>query len=234
MSMCAICRRATEDGVHACPRHAAELRAWLAELPGQARLLEQFLAPAGAPAAGRLGGTGRATAPVPVDLRVLVLLAGGRHDPTGPDDDGQAPITAILGAWAGHITYHYPAVTRDAYGTARVQPCDQAWPRYGETITGYCIWLTRYLPYAAAHPWIGDLHRQLGALIDRVRDLTHTVPHRHPQAAPCPQCDEHALVAVDGQWGITCEACGHHLDPDTYAQHAADFLQAHQAATDAA
>ncbi|WP_228915946.1 hypothetical protein [Streptomyces sp. DH20] len=229
MSMCAVCRRATQPGLHACPRHTAELRAWLAELPGQTRLLErEFLAPAAAPAQGRIGGTGRATAPVPVDLRVVTLLGPGHADILGADDDGTVPILAWLGAWAGYIAYTYPAVTRDPYGTAHVQPCDQAWPRHHETTAGYCVWLTRYLPYAAAHPWVGDLHRQLEALIDRVRDLTHAVPHRHPQGAPCPKCDAHALVAVDGQLGITCDSCGHHLDIDTYAAHAAAFLHTHQ------
>ena len=231
MSSCAVCRRATEAGLHACPRHTAELRAWLAELPAQALLLQQFLAPAGAPAAGRLGGTGRAHAPVPVDLRVLTLLGPGHADTISADDDGTVPILALLGGWAGHIAYTHPATTRDAHGTAHTRPCEQAWPSHGETINGWCIWLTRYLPYALTHPWIGDLHRQLGDLIARIRDLTHAVPHTHPQGAPCPQCKAFALVAVDGRWGITCEACGHYLEPDAYAQHAAAYLHDHQAAT---
>lgn len=234
MSMCAVCRRATEAGLHACPRHAAELRAWLTELPAQALLLQRFLTPAGAPAQGRLGGTGRPTAPVPVDLRVLTLLGPGHADPRSPDDDGTVPIRALLGAWAGHIAYTYPSVARDRHGTAHVRPCEQAWPCLGETITGWCAWLTRYLPYALAHPWVGEMHRQIGALLDRVRDLTHDVPHSHPQGAPCPQCDAFALVAVDGLWGITCEACGHHLEPDSYTEHAAAFLQTHQSTTDGA
>ncbi|MEV5010202.1 hypothetical protein ACFY0A_28080 [Streptomyces sp. NPDC001698] len=35
------------------------------------------------------------------------------------------PILAFLGAWAGHIAYHYPAAGRDAYGTARTQPANR-------------------------------------------------------------------------------------------------------------
>jgi len=230
MSACAICRRATDTGLHACPPHLAELRGWLAELLEQTRLLPEFLAPAGAPAAGRLGGTGRAHAPIPVDLRVLTLLGPGHADVLGADDDGTVPIRAWLGGWAGYIAYTYPAYTRDRHGTAHVQPCDHAWPRYGETTAGYCVWLTRYLPYAAGHPWIGDLHRQLGTLLGRVRDLTHTVPRRHRQGAPCPRCDAFALDAVDGRWGITCDACGHHLDQDAYDKHAAAYLTAHDPA----
>ncbi|MFG2515984.1 hypothetical protein [Streptomyces sp. NPDC048584] len=230
MTGCAICYRATEPGVHACPRHTAELRAWLAELPSQARLLEEeFLTPAGAPAAGRLGPAGRAHAPVPVDLRVLTLLGPGHVDPQGDDDeDGTVPILVILGGWAGYIAYRFPAVVRDRHGTVHVMPCDQARPRHGETVTGWCQWLARYLPYAITHPWVGDLHRQLGALLGRIRDLTHAVPHRHPQGAPCPGCDAFALVAVDGRAGITCDACGHHLEPDAYADHAAAVLHTHQ------
>ncbi|MFF5958455.1 hypothetical protein [Streptomyces luteogriseus] len=232
MSSCTVCHRATDAGLHACPRHTAELRAWLAELPEQARLLPQFLTPAGAPAAGRLGGTGRAHSPAPVDLRVLTLLGPGHADPTSADDDGTVPILALLGAWAGHIAYTYPSAARDPYGTAHTRPCEQAWPSHGESITGWCIWLTRYLPYALTHPWIGDLHRQLGDLIARIRDLTHATPHKHHQGAPCPRCGTFALVATDGQLDITCEACGHHLTPEAYAEHRTDFLHAHQAATD--
>ncbi|WP_281155156.1 hypothetical protein [Streptomyces sp. HYC2] len=238
MTACAICPRVAPDGQHACLLHADDLRGWLAELPYQARLLEAFVVPSASPVQGRLGGTGRAHAPVPVDLRVLVLLAPGHADPPAgrdEDDDETVPIRAILGAWAGHIAYHYPAAGRDAYGTARTQPCSQAWPRHGETISGWCAWLTAYLPFTLTLPpaTVAQLHRQLGDLVHRVRDLTHAVPHRHPQGAPCPDCESFALVRTDGKWGITCEACGHHLEPDAYDEHAARFLKAVQApATD--
>ncbi|GGZ80319.1 hypothetical protein ACFOOM_07650 [Streptomyces echinoruber] len=229
MSTCTICPRTAPDGQHACPLHADELRAWLAELPRQAALLEQFVVPAGRPAAGRLGGTGRAHAPVPVDLRVLALLGPGHaHAPAGsPYEEaaGTIPLRAWLDGWAGYIAYTYPAVTRDPYGTAHVQPCEAARPRRGATIAGWCAWLTAYLPYVLAHPWVSDLHRQLGDLLTHLRDLTHAVPHRHHQAAPCPKCQSFALVTVDGQWGITCEACGHHLERTAYDDHAARFLR---------
>lgn len=218
--------------------HAGELRGWLTELPQQVRLLEEFVAPATQPAEGRLGGTGRAHAPLPVDLRVLVLLAPGHADPptnpfAGEDGDDTIPIPAFLDAWAGHIAYSYPAVARDPYGTAHTRPCEQAWPRHGATITGWCAWLTAYLPYVITQPYVGDLHRQLGDLLARIRDLTHAVPHRHHKTAPCPKCEAFALVAVDGQWGITCQACGHHLERVDYDQHAADFLQTVQASASA-
>lgn len=229
MSNCPLCHRTAVDGEYLCQLHAGELHDRLAELPAQARLLEQFVIPAGAPAQGRLGGTGRATAPVPVDLRVLVLLGPGHYDPATPDDDGQAPILATLGAWAGHIAYTYPATYRDPYGTVRTEPCDEAWPAHGNTITSWCAWLTAYLPYALTLPSAPELHRAVDNLVHRIRDITHTVPHRHPMAAPCPSCDAFALVRTDGQWRITCTACGHRLDPQTYDEHAAAVLEREQA-----
>ncbi|WP_406262536.1 hypothetical protein OIA45_39675 [Streptomyces chartreusis] len=227
MASCTICPRTAEDGHHTCPLHAAELREWLAELPAQAELLGDFLAPESRPAAGRTGGTGRAHSPVPVDLRVLTLLGPGHAETRSEDDDGTIPILAWLDGWAGHIAYTYPSVSRDPHGTTHIQPCEAARPastrpdgrRHGPTVTGWCIWLTRYLPYVLAHPWAGDFHRQLGDLIDRVRDLTHAVPHRHHYAAPCPVCEAFDLGAVDGQDGITCGVCGHHLSHTDYDQH---------------
>ncbi|OSZ58681.1 hypothetical protein OQI_20460 [Streptomyces pharetrae CZA14] len=231
MSTCALCARPAADGLHACPRHAADLRQWLAELPQQAALLQEFLVPASSTAQGRLGGTGRAHAPVPVDLRVLTLLGPGRYDAVpGTDDDGTAPIAAVLGAWAGHIAYHHPAVTRDAHGTAQVRPCDQAWPTDGETIASWCAWLTAYLPFTLTLPVVADFHQALEQLIHRVRNLTHATPHHHRQTAPCPQCNAFGLVTIDGHWEISCEICGHHLTPEAYADHAAALLQAHQSA----
>ncbi|MFJ4687074.1 hypothetical protein [Streptomyces sp. NPDC088789] len=237
MADCAVCHRDTTPGTHICPGHGADLRAWLAELPGQVKLLEdEFVAP-GTPGEGRTGigaRQGRAHAPLPVDLTVLNLLGPGRADPTGPDDDGEAPLLALLSGWAGYIAYTYPSVARDQYGTAHTRPCEKAVPRDGRsvrrTVPGWCAWLTAYLPYAGGHPWIGDLHDQVGRLTARIRDLTHAVPHQHPQTAPCPRCQAFGLVTVDGRPGITCTVCGHHLDPDAYARHAHEVLHAHQTA----
>lgn len=229
MTSCTVCPRTSPDGQHLCLVHSGELRGWLAELPRQARLLAEFLAPSASPAAGRIGGTGRATAPVPVDLRVLVLLGPGRYDPApGTDDDGDAPIAATLGAWAGHIAYHYPSIgwhpDRDPDTTLYVLPCQQAQPAHGETITSWCNWLTAYLPFTLTLPAAAYLHQGLSDLIHRIRSLTHATPRQHPQAAPCPQCDAYALARTDGLWGITCQACGHTLEPEAYDQHAARVL----------
>lgn len=229
---CLIChRREPTGGPYACPVCADELRGWLNELPQQARLLEEFVAPAGRPARGRLGGTGRAHAPMPVDIRVLALLGPGHPGPVGdPDDDTDTtvPIHVFLAGWAGHIAYTYPATTRDPYGTAHTRPCEQAWPSQGATITGWCAWLTAYLPYTLTQQLIGELHRQLGDLLHRIRDLTHAVPHSQEMAASCPKCDHFALARTDGRWRIHCSNCGHSMDPLAYDEHAAAFLQTHQ------
>ncbi|MET8826548.1 hypothetical protein ABZX40_36450 [Streptomyces sp. NPDC004610] len=229
---CAVCHRTTTPGTHICPGHLADLRAHLAELPRLVRLLEaEFVAASGSPARGRIGSTGRAHAPVPVDLRVLTLLGPGRVDPAGPDDDGTVPILALLDEWAGHLAYTYSSASRDRHGTQHTQPCEAAVPRSGYTVTGWCAWLTAYLPYAAGLPAVGDLHHQLHRLTDRLYDLTHAVPHSHPQTAPCPHCQAFGLVAVDGRDGITCTVCGHHLTTTAYAHHARAHLDAHQPAT---
>ncbi|MEU3255986.1 hypothetical protein [Streptomyces sp. NPDC006997] len=211
MSSCTVCPRAAGEGLHACPHHAAELRAWLAELPVQAELLAACVASSASPAQGRRGG-GRAHSPAPVDWRVLALLGPGHPDARHPDDDGTAPIRPLLDAWAGTIAYTHPATYRDPHGTAHTTPCEAAHPRHGDTITGWCTWLTAYLPYALTQEWVGDLHHQVGDLVHRARAITGHHPHRRPYtAAPCPQCRAYGLVAVDGQPGLLCDTCGHHL-----------------------
>lgn len=226
MSSCSACPRTAPDGHHLCPLCTDDIRGWLTELPAQARLLaDEFLTPGAAPRQGRIGGTGRAHSPVPVDLRVLNLLLPGRYDPVpGTDDDGEAPIAATLAAWAGHIAYTYPSVHRDRHGTAHARPCEQARPAGGTGLGAWCAWLTAYLPYIATIPAAAEFHEQLGDLVHRVRGLTHTEPRTHPRDAPCPACQAYRLVSVDGQDHITCKACGHRLTPAEYDQHTAAFL----------
>lgn len=231
MTRCARCPRTAPDEQHLCLVHSAELRDWLTELPGQVRLLAEFLAPSGGRSQGRSGG--RAHAPVPVDLRVLALLGPGHLDPPPGAPPEDVPIDALLGGWAGYIAYTYPAIgwhpDRDRSATLYIGACEQAAARHGPTTAGWCAWLTAYLPYALTHPWAADLHRSIGDVIRRVRDLTHAVPHDHPQAAPCPACDAYGLVRTDGRWHVHCRVCGHQLDPDAYDRHAADVYAQQQA-----
>jgi Zn ribbon nucleic-acid-binding protein len=234
VSSCSACPRTAPDGHHLCPLCADQVRGWLAELPHQTALLAEFLAPATAPSQGRTGGTGRAHSPVPVDLRVLVLLGPGHPGPVGTtedDTDTTVPVHAFLTGWAGHIAYTYPAVHRDPHGTEHTEPCQQARAAGGRSITAWCAWLTAYLPYTLTLPAAAELHHQLGDLIRRVRGLTHTEPRTRPRAAPCPQCDACALVRTDGRWNVHCTACGHHMTPEAYDQHASTVLHTHRTGT---
>lgn len=227
MSSCLTCPRTAADGTHACTACTQQLRAWLAELPGQLPLLRLALLPEGRPKQGRIGGTGNATAPVPLNLDALNLIAPGWPEPPADpygDATGPVPICPLLAGWAGFIAYEHAAVTRDVHGTVHVRPCDGAHSSRGATVAGWCHWLTAYLPYAITRPWIRDLYVQLDDLMARIRDLTHATPHRHPKDAPCPACQAFALVETDGQWGITCEACGEHLEPEQYTAHTKTVL----------
>lgn len=230
MTNCTICPRTAPPGEHACTVCTDELRGWLAEIPRHAHLLQALLTPSAAPAAGRIGGTGRAHAPVPVDLRVLALIGPGSLDaPDDPDDPGALPIRTRLAGWAGRIAYSYRAVRTDQAGTQHVTRCAQAVPRHGHTIAGWCAWLTAYLPYTATRPWIGDLHQQIGDLVHHLRNLTQTTPRTHSYAAPCPSCEACALTRTDGHWHISCSLCAHQMTPEEYDQHAASVLQERQA-----
>ncbi len=235
MSSCAVCPRTAPDGDRLCPLCADDVRGWLAELPHQTALLDEFLAPAAAPGQGRIGGTGRAHSPVPVDLRVLTLLGPGHPGPVGApedDDDTTVPVLVFLTGWAGHIAYTYTAVHIDQHGTTHTEPCEQARARTdgGRSITAWCAWLTAYLPYTLTLPQASELHRQLGDLVHRIRGLTHTEPRTDPRTAPCPACDEFALAHTDGRPHVHCTSCGHNLTLDAYDQHTAEFLKTTQAA----
>ncbi|PWG08764.1 hypothetical protein DF268_35935 [Streptomyces sp. V2] len=236
---CTICPRPAPEDTYACPACLDDIRGWLSELPRQAALLaDEFLAPGAAPVQGRIGGTGRAHSPVPVDLRVLVLLAPGHAVPVGaPEDDTDhtVPIRALVTGWAHYFASTYPTVHRDRHGTAHVTrdaqplpPRDHRTRIPDHTLTGWASWITTYLPYAAGHPWIADLHRQLGDLVHRIRDLTHEVPHTHHMVAPCPDCQGFGLTRTDGRALIRCTLCGHHLTPEAYDTHVTAVLDTHQ------
>ncbi|WP_060879970.1 hypothetical protein [Streptomyces scabiei] len=226
-SFCEVCHRTAPDTEYLCLHHAAELRAWLAELPALVLDLAEFVVPGAQAPSGRIGGTGRAHAPVPVDLRVLTLLGPGHPQPPSDDPDagGTIPIRALLDGWAGRLAYDYPAAHRDRHGTAHTRPCEAYRAAGGPTVTGWCDFLTAYLPYAVTRPWVGDFHRQLGDLVHHVRDLTHAVPHHHDKVAPCPRCQGFALTTTDGRWVVRCEACGHRMTPEAYDEHARALSQ---------
>ncbi|WP_256220711.1 hypothetical protein [Streptomyces sp. CC53] len=202
-----------------------QLQAWLAELPTHLPMLRSLLRPAAGPP--RRGSTGRAHAPLPVDLRVLDLLGPGQplppDDPYG-DQDGHVPAGALRYGWARYIASEFPAVRRDRYGTVHIERCEEPLVRGGATVAAWCAWLSAYAPYALTQPWGSELYRQLEDLLRRVRRMVGAVPQRTTKDAPCPSCAAFALVATDGEWWIRCEACGHEMAPEDYDEHRARVM----------
>lgn len=226
---CDVCHSLLPDptDLYACEACGYKLRAMLRELPRHVPLLEALLRP-GSGLPGR-GGTGRAHSPLPVRLDLLDLLGPGHvvvlEDPHGDQSDG-VPITPLLYGWARYIAGYHPSVGRDQHGTVHVRPCDGPYSRPGGTVAGLCAWLIAYLPYAVTQPWAADMYRQLEELLQRVRTKSGARPGRTPKDAPCPDCDTWSLVAVDGEWGVHCEACACTLTPDEYDLHRAAVMPA--------
>ncbi|MFE9886263.1 hypothetical protein [Streptomyces scopuliridis] len=231
MTDCTICPRTAPDGAHACHACTRDLRAWYAELPHQLPLLRLALIPEGRPVQGGVGG--RSTAPIPLNLSALNLLGPGQPVPPADpyrDTTGPIPIRALVSGWAHYIAYEHPAVSRDRHGTVQVRPCNGARATHGTTVADWCRWLTAYLPYSVTRPWIRDHHTQIADLMRRIRDLTHATPYRRRMAMPCPECGAFGLTSIGGQWGVTCEVCDTHLEPEQYTAYAQTILAAHTAA----
>jgi hypothetical protein len=224
---CAICPRPLPEADadrYACAACEHQLRAWLAQLSTEIVLLRAELTPGRGPGGGRPAG--RAHAPIPLDVRVLDLLGrttgGYVPDPHGQDSAG-IPIGPLLTGWAHRIAREHPAAYR-RYGTEYSVPCRYAAPRRGSDLTAWCRWLAAYLPHALRQPWIRDMHDEIGEAVRRVSAVTGTRPRRHRYLAPCPACQGFAMSRTDGQWEYQCDLCGHRLDPDQYAEHAAAVL----------
>lgn len=218
---CEICRHTTAAGRYLC--EACEYRAgsWLTGLPRQVELLQQFLAPAAGPA--QRGGTGRAHSPLPVDVRVLDLLGPGQvapiEDPHG-DQSAGIPLEPLIYGWARYLASEIPVVRHDEHGTARIEYGTEPASRRGAPcLTTWCAWLQTYLPYAVTRPWAAVLYEQLQDAMDRIQRITHARPQRRRRQAPCPDCTAFALMEQDGEFHISCEACGRRMTPDEYTAH---------------
>lgn len=230
MTSCTICPRTLRpdedaDGLYACRRCIAATTDLLRELPLQMPLLAACRMPDAVPRAGRVGGTGRAHAPLPGRADVLTLLGPGTHvpltDPHG-DDTAGVPVAAVLVGWARHIAqdagwhrHHHPAD-----GHEILERWADPRPRHGHTVAGWSTWLQAYLPHAATRPYIRQLRDELEALLGRIRRITQTAEWRRTMAAPCPDCLAFGLVERWGAEDIVCEACGHRLTAGEYQAHA--------------
>lgn len=202
-----------------------QLHTWLREIPRHLPLLADSLQPDTGPA--QRGGSGRAHSPLPVRVEVLNLLGPGHavplDDPHG-DQSAGVPIAPLLYGWALYLATELPSVRRDEHGTVRIEPCTGPVARGGSSITAWCSWLDAYLPYAVTRQWSADMYEQLEDVLRRIRRITHTTPRRRPMDAPCPGCQGWALVAVDDEWHVSCQACTVRLTPDEYAAHRAAVM----------
>jgi hypothetical protein len=224
---CMICREPLGLDVerYACPgcEHAMAhaLRRIVIELP----LLRAALPPGSAPGGRR--PVGRAHAPLPVSLAVLDLLGPGTSRPLideHRDQVGGIPLAPLLAGWIKYAAGQQLAAHRLRHGTA---PQDAAVvPSRAGGIPGLCVTLTRHLPYAVTRPWAVQLDTDLRIALQTVRAVTGSRPQTHPRLAPCPACSAFALGLTDGEWHIRCQACGHRMEPDAYAVHAAAVLPA--------
>lgn len=222
---CAICSRPLVAGTqaHACPACVKDTRGLLAAITAELPELQECLRLGAAPAGGR--SVGRAHAPLPLRLDTLNLLGPGVATPwtdTAGDQVQGIPLVPLLRWWADYIGAQHIAAWRFA-GTQYSAPCSGA-ITHGRDAAAWCRWLSAYLWIAAAQPWIRQLHDDLAEALEGVRAITRTEPQRHRRLAPCPACDSIAMVAVDGEWEVKCEVCGHRMDPAAYDAHAAAVL----------
>lgn len=204
-----------------------QLRMWLREIARSLPILQDLLRPETGPA--QRGGSGRAHAPLPLNVDILSYIGPGHSvplvDPHG-DQTAGIPISATLYAWARYLATEYPAIYRDQHGQARIGPCDgaQTHARTGGSITSWCAWLTAYLPYAVTRPWCDSLYEQVQDVVDRIRRITHTEPRVEVKDAPCPGCYAYALVEKEDEWHIRCLMCAVRLTPVQYIEHRAQVM----------
>ncbi|MEU9199435.1 hypothetical protein [Streptomyces sp. NPDC048332] len=208
-----------------CEACEYQLHTWLREIPRHLPLLADSLQPDTGPA--QRGGSGRAHSPLPVRVEVLNLLGPGHavplDDPHG-DQSAGVPIAPLLYGWALYLATELPSARRDEHGTVRIEPCTGPVARAGSSIAAWCSWLDAYLPYAVTRQWSADMYSQIEDLLRRIRHITNTRPRRRPMQAPCPSCSAFALVTVDDQLHISCEACAARLTSDEYDEHRAQVM----------
>jgi hypothetical protein len=223
--VCTICHRPlpAETGRYACAACEHHLDYVLRQLVAELPLLRDQLAPHRSPVVGTRAGAA-VHPPLPVDVRVLDLLATQWVPDTDGQDSGGIPLGPLLVGWCCHLARHYPAVTRHPAGTWYITRGTEPVPRAAGGIPGWASWLRGYLPFAATWPWVEQLHNDLDDALRRVRAITDTKPRTVRKVAPCPACQAFALARTDGQFEVVCGVCGHRMDPDQYTQHASEVL----------
>jgi hypothetical protein len=222
---CSICHTRAEDDAPAgaCAACQYRLDYVLRQLVAEVPLLQDRLAPYRSPSTGTRHG-GAAHPPLPVDVRVVDLLA--RHwlpDPDGQDTGG-IPLGPLLVGWCSRLAADYPTITRRG-GTVYITPGCEPLPRtLGGGLPGWAAWLRAYIPYAATWDRAPELWAAMEDALRRVRQVTGTQPSTRTRHAPCPRCQTFALAVTDGEYHVRCHACGHRMDPEEYAAHAAQTL----------
>ena len=223
MTACSICRTPADEP-DACQACTHRLGYVLQQLAAEVPLLQDQLAPYRSPSTGtRHGGT--AHPPLPVDVRVLDLLAARWLPAADGQDTGGIPLGPLLVGWCSLLASSYPTVSRRD-GTVYVTPGAEPVPRTAGGIPGWAAWLRAYVPYAATWDRAPELWAALEDALARVRAVTGTQPRTHVRHAPCPACSAFGLAITDGEWHVRCRVCGHQLTPDAYATHAAQVLPA--------
>lgn len=238
MTRCSICHAPADDeDVLACRACQYRLDYVLRQLVAEVPLLRAQLAPYRSPSTGTRHG-GAAHPPLPLDVRVVDLLAARwLPDPDGQDEGG-IPIGPLLVGWCCRLAGSYPtvsrrggstvhltpAITHHSGGTIYVIPGAEPVPRAAGGIPGWAAWLRAYVPYAATWDRAPELWAAMEDALRRVRAVTGTQPRTRPRWAPCPSCSAFAMSATDGEYHVRCQACGRQLTPEEYAAHAAQTL----------
>jgi hypothetical protein len=239
VSSCSICHTRAEDAAPAgaCAACQYRLDYVLRQLVAEVPLLQDRLAPYRSPSTGTRHG-GAAHPPLPVDVRVVDLLASRwLPDPDGQDDGG-IPLGPLLVGWCSLLAGSYPTVSRHggstvhltpaithySGGTIYVVPGAEPVPRTAGGLPGWAAWLRAYIPYAATWDRAPELWAAMEDALRRVRQVTGTQPRTRTRHAPCPRCQTFALAVTDGEYHVRCHACGHRMDPEEYAAHAAQTL----------
>jgi len=126
---------------------------------------------------------------------------GGSKEGYGHPREWASTLAQDIALWAGevtnnlltdngHPTYYY------ATELSAIRTATNLWPHWWDHMADH--WTQAPTVAEEAR----DFHRQARAGLGHTRMVT-------PLTAPCPRCDLHSLVTVQGSETITCEYCGY-------------------------